>query len=52
MHISIGKKVLATVAFWLLVTFGGSLVMLLNALSPYFAQYRPGDLGYLVLQTV
>ena len=52
MHISIGKKVLATVAFWLLVMFGGSLVMLLNALSPYFAQYRPGDLGYLVLQTV
>lgn len=52
MYISIGKKVLATISFWLLVIFGGSLVMLWNALAPYYAQYRPGDLGYLVLQTI
>lgn len=52
MKIPIWRKVLAVLAFWLLVFFGGSLVMLWNALSPSFAQYRPGDLGYLVLQTV
>lgn len=52
MKISPGKKILAVLAFWGLTIFGGSIVMLWNALSPYFAQYRPGDLGYLVLQTV
>lgn len=52
MHISIARKIGAVLVFWLLVIFGGGLVMLWNALSPSFAQYRPGDLGYLLLQTI
>ena len=52
MKISIGRKILAAFAFWGLALFGGVIVMLWNALAPYFAQYRAGDLGYAVLQTI
>ena len=49
---SIWKKVFATISFWVLIFFGGSVVMLWNAISPSMAQYRPGDLGYTVLQII
>lgn len=52
MKISFGKKLLAVLTFWVLVIFGGAVVMLWNAISPAMAQYRPGDLGYLILQIV
>ena len=52
MKVSMARKILAVIVFWLLVFFGGSIVMVWNALTPSLAQYRPGDLGYLILQTI
>lgn len=52
MKISFLKKAFAVIAFWALAFFGGSVVMLWNALAPAMAQYHPGDLGYIVLQTI
>lgn len=50
--VSTGKKILATLVFWVFAVFGGIVPMLWNALSPHFAQYRQGDLGYIILQIV
>ena len=52
MKISVGRKILAVAAFWALAIFGGAVVVLWNALAPRFAQFYPGDLGYLILMIV
>lgn len=48
----VGRVILLTLAFWVLVMFGPILVSLWNALSPRYARYYPGDLGYLVIMTL
>lgn len=50
--VNTGKKVLATIVFWACAFFGGLIPMLWNAISPHFAQYRQGDLGYYILEIV
>ncbi|MGI6027272.1 MAG: hypothetical protein ACOX7G_09935 [Candidatus Scatomorpha sp.] len=48
-RISWWKYIAAILAFWLLSIFGGSVPMLINALSPAYLKYYPGDLGYSIL---
>ncbi len=52
MKISFIRKCMAVLAFWALAIFGGAIVMLWNAIAPSISQYRPGDLGYIILQTI
>lgn len=40
----------AVIVFWLLMLFGGSILLLWNALSPRMMRYEDGDLGYFILQ--
>jgi hypothetical protein len=42
------KKLLAVISFWVLTQVGGAVIFIWNALSP--GQYRPGDLGYVLMQ--
>lgn len=38
------------IAFWVLTFFGGSIVLIINAFTPYYARFMKGDLGYEVLR--
>lgn len=49
MKVALWRKICAVLAFWGLVLFGGSLVLLWNALSPAYSRYQQGDLGYILL---